>query len=777
MRGLAVACALMAPACQHSGGLGGDGGDSSGGDCTPACGDGLVCRYAACVATPAACAGSSDCRGDERCDDAAKECLPWGVGGSGVSDPQCQGEPAPGVFFPELQCQWLGPPLGDAYPGHVNVLATPMVATFGAGNTPSIVFTAYNFIDNGLPSCGAQNPDYFGVIRVIDGRTCEPQATIASPSVIGSAPLAIGDLAGDPTPEIVAARSAGGLVAFTRKATGWEVLWETAAPYPSTPCDWAGPSIHDLDDDGLPEVIFYGAVYNGQTGATLDQALVNGIDATGVGYISVVADVDGDGAPELITGSRLYAWDKTGHRWIDKQGLPGANGHVAVGDLGTFPATGQPDRSRTDGIAETVVVHQGSVHVLTVDNREVFTAALAGSADRVGLGGPPILADFDGDGRLEIGTAGATAYNVLDPDCDATPEPATCASLNKAGVLWATPSQGTGAETTGSSAFDFDGDGRAEVAHADRCYARIYDGATGAVLYSRARTSCTWSENPVIADTDGDHQAELVISSNTSCGAACPAIDPSFDGVSCIDDSDCPSRSLQGPMTCGRDRGGDALGRCRCARDQDCGDGFSCSDPIAGPSPAGKVCRASHAAVPTTGVQVLADSLHRWGDARPIWNQHAYSVTNVDDDGHIPRTSQWLRNWTQAGLNNFRQSAFAAATTSARARPDLSIKQAKVTCDASSPTVSAEICNRGSAPVIAGLPVAVYAATTPSRLRCLAQTAAALLPGGCATVSCSWNGPDGDGAVVADDSGSGVGIARECREDNNAFPIRVSCPR
>jgi len=65
---------------------------------------------------------------------------------------------------------------------------------------------------------------------------------------------------------------------------------------------------------------------------------------------------------------------------------------------------------------------------------------------------------------------------------------------------------------------------------------------------------------------------------------------------------------------------------------------------------------------------------------------------------------------------------------------------------------------------------------TPSKLRCQAQTAAALVSGACTTVSCTWIGALGDGAVVADDDGLGSGIARECREDNNVMIVHVACP-
>jgi hypothetical protein len=737
--------------------------------CSPACGDGQVCRYDACVATPAACGATLACAGDHYCDGSAMECLPWGVGPGGQSDLACHDDPAPGVFFPVEQCAWVGPPADDAFPLHAHVLATPMVATFHG--TPSIVFTSYNFDDQGSDACIGGNADHFGVIRVIDGRTCEPRATIATPTVLATAAPAIGDLGGaDATPEIVAARSQGGLVAFTSTPAGWAVLWETPSTLGDAFCDWSGPALHDLDDDGKPEVIFYGAVYNGQTGEALDESFGPGSDSTGVGYIPVVADVDSDGSPELLTGLQLYGWDRATRRWVAKQGVPGGFGQLAVADFGAYPAAGQDDRARLDGVAEIALMFRGVVRVFNVAGREVFRASLQSAVGPAGEGGPPVIADFDGDGRVEIGAAGATAYNVLDPDCavraGGAPDAESCASRSTDGVLWASEAQGL---VPGSAAFDFDGDGKAEVAYGDRCFTRIYDGTTGQVLASHARTSCTFYENPVIADSDGDLHAELITTSNPSCGGACPAIDPMFDGVACVDDGDCA-----GATRCGVERGA-TLGRCRCARDADCGDGYACRDPSAGPSLAGKVCRASHPMASLTGVRVLADAADRWVAARPIWNQHAYSVTHVDPSGAVPRTSQWLRNWAQAGLNSFRQNVPADLAT-AHARPDLTVKQARVACDASEPTVVAEVCNRGATAVAAGLPVAVYAATTPSKLRCATATTEALLPGACTTASCAWLGAPGDGAVVIDDRGNGSSTARECREDNNTIAISVRCP-
>jgi hypothetical protein len=767
---VAVAVLLLVPNCQCGGGSGVR--PDAEFLCVPACGDGEACFYNECVPTPAPCSADTECLGDTYCDESHMVCLPWGVGPGGDRNPECKREPVPGVFFPDAQCEWIGP-TGNDFPDHKNVLATPVVATFYSGggefSTPSIVFTSYNFDDGGGQACASSDPLYYGVVRLIDGRTCTPQATISSPTLVASASLAVADLAGSPTPEIVGARSNGGLVAWTLRQTGWEVLWQTSGTFDSvsdTLCDWAGPSIHDLDDDNIPEVLFYGNVYNGQTGAAIDETLGASVDAIGDGYIPVAADLDGDGNVELVTGSTIYTWNKATKKWDFQKSLPGSNGFIAVADFGTYPATAADDRSMLDGIAEVAVIFNGVARVLTRDGRQVFTANLQGVSP--GRGGPPTIADFDGDGRVEFASAGAITYNVFDPDCQGAPDPAFCASMATNGVLWTQPSQDGSSNMTGSSVFDFDGDGRAEVVYGDECFTRVYDGITGKVIYSRYRTSCTWYENPVVADTDADYNAEIVSTSNNNCASVvCPTLDPIFDGVQCLDDSDCP-----GTTTCGRDAPADALGRCRCATTPECGgDGFVCLDPVVGAA-AGKVCRASHPGTRVQGIRVLADSIDRWVNTRSIWNQHAYSVTNIDDNGKVPRTNMWDQNWKQTGLNNFRQNSPGAGAIPG-AIPDLTIHQVKVACEAAGALITAEVCNRGTEPVAPGVPVAVYSG---SMLVCQAQTSGRIYPGACAPVSCSWAAGNGPGNIVVDDRGNASGIALECREDNNEQAFTVSCP-
>jgi len=776
---LIAAISVGASGC---GGCGNDGSSSPDaaefcGDVT--CADGEVCRYDVCIADPPACGAGGECPGDQWCDPATDECLPWGTGPSGSFDDECVRVAVPGVFVPGVQCEWLGPTADDPYPEHKNVLGAPMVADFRLGGlgteftNPYIVLVTYNFTDGGDAACQGNDARYYGVIRILDGRSCELVATIDSPTVVAAASVALGDLDGDGRPEIVAARTVGGLAAWTWSEANhrWELYWETTSTFGDTQCNWTGPAIHDLDDDGVPEVLLFGAVYDGRTGAALEESIATAtLDPYQNGYMPVVADVDADGLPELISGSQTYDWDRVNTAWVADDPLASTGGRVAVADFGTFGADpAADDRATLDGIAEVAFVRLGIVHVWALSGREIFTATLQGSIP--GNGGPPTLADFDGDGRVEMAVAGATAYTVFDYDCRAGGTTAVCASGRTDGVLWFQPSQDSTSNATGSSVFDFEGDGRAEVVYADECFTRVYDGVTGQVMYSRYRTSCTWHELPIVVDVDGDYNAEIVVNSNTNCAVTCPALDPIFDGISCLDDADCP-----GTTTCGRDAASDTLGRCRCSADADCGgDNFVCREPIAGPSPVGNVCRAEHAGPATaSGVRVIADQLDRWVNTRRIWNQHSYAVTNVEDDGTIPRTSEWIRNWTVPGLNNFRQNAPGAGIGNGQVpTPDLTVQSAAVTCGSGNVTVTASVCNRGTEPVGRGVPVAFYEGST---LACTSATPIVMSPGYCSDAPCTWAAAGGAVTVVVDDDGTGAGANTECREANNQLEVTIDCP-
>ena len=114
---------------------------------------------------------------------------------------------------------------------------------------------------------------------------------------------------GDGRAEIVANKAGGGLVAFTYDDGNdeWTILWRStrdgAAPYNRTGSGWAGPSIVDLDDDGVPEVLRGGIVLSHE-GVLIDEASL-GLHHYSQGLFAVVADVDADDIVEFVAGDGI----------------------------------------------------------------------------------------------------------------------------------------------------------------------------------------------------------------------------------------------------------------------------------------------------------------------------------------------------------------------------------------------------------------------------------------------------------------------------------------
>ena len=114
---------------------------------------------------------------------------------------------------------------------------------------------------------------------------------------------------------------------------------------------------------------------------------------------------------------------------------------------------------------------------------------------------PTTIADFDGDSRPEIGVAGGRSYSVYDPD-------------RMSPVLWSQPTVDLSSNATGSSVFDFEGDGIAEVVYQDECMVRVCRGTDGEVLLEVENSSATIHEYPLVVDVDADGNSEIIIVAN-----------------------------------------------------------------------------------------------------------------------------------------------------------------------------------------------------------------------------------------------------------------------
>ncbi|MGF1467451.1 MAG: FG-GAP-like repeat-containing protein [Sandaracinaceae bacterium] len=311
----------------------------------------------------------------------------------------------------------------------------------------------------------------------------------------------------------------------------------------STGSNGQGPigCVADLDGDGRQEVIA------GTTAYRFPEAPA-GADSR--------ADCTGGetGDEELwCDGDLAVLWDGR-----DVNGsVVDRNGFCAVADVWGASADDRPGPGNPlDGRPEVVVVVSGQIQILDGQSGELLLDQdFSGERN----GGAPNVDDFDGDGFPEIGTAFERAYYLLDlqvptTDCPAWPDTfedgmgtppgnaprsppgAACATdadcgdptqfaCNRATAAcvclhngWSRATEDDSSRVTGSSVFDFNGDGSAEVIYNDECFFRVYAGLDGAVFFKENSPSRTRTENPVVADVDNDGNAEIVFAASNESG-------------------------------------------------------------------------------------------------------------------------------------------------------------------------------------------------------------------------------------------------------------------
>jgi hypothetical protein len=94
---------------------------------------------------------------------------------------------------------------------------------------------------------------------------------------------------------------------------------------------------------------------------------------------------------------------------------------------------------------------------------------------------------------------------------------------------WSRRTEDSSSRVTGSSVFDFNGDGAAEVVYNDECQFRIYDGLDGTVHMSEPSESRTRIEYPIIADVDNDGNAEIVFATSNESGFCSQNLDSQYN--------------------------------------------------------------------------------------------------------------------------------------------------------------------------------------------------------------------------------------------------------
>ena len=660
------------------------------------CRSGRRCLDGGCVIDYGDCRGDDDCQNDTYCacpPDIRSErcaCVPWGQPPRPRYDDKCQG----GVFLPseflppQLKCEW--PERGTTPPAYKDVLTTPLVIDLEGDGSPEIVFAA-----------GTVGPTH---LIALSGRDCSVKWDKQT-KLSGCTSIAAADLDGDGKVEIVGL--APGLTIFSHLG---DVLASRLEPG-SGPCfrDYP-PAIANLDGMGPPEIVAGAAVlrYVSTPTPKIDLLWNNNIIEEGTwGTIAVPVDLDGDGVMEVVSGHNVF------------DGLTGANKTRALTKdlIGGYPAIGDFNR---DGHPDIVLVSSRNgdqkVSILDYFNNRFL---MPPTAAKDGWGGPPTVADFDGDGQPEFATASRTFYYVYSPDCLQSPLPKKCQGQED-GVLWQSATEDESSGSTGSSVFDFNGDGVAEVVYRDECWLRVYNGPDGSKRFAAPVTSGTVQEEPVIADVDGDGHAEIVVGSDSAQNNRCKGSRSSVE--------------------------------------------LGIKHPGA-----------------SFGLRVYKDPQDRWMPSRRIWNQHAYHITNVNDDGSVP--VKQADNWRS--YNNFRMNVQGQGQ-SIPPRGDGTGKIGLPPDVGDCTTLfrlSGQLCNRGVAPLLPGLPSTFYLGDPRrpgAQVLCVATTDQPVFAGECASITCDWKNPAPppyDLWLRIDDDGAGRRPVPQCKAGNDLAHLPLTgCP-
>ncbi|HKO94130.1 MAG TPA: VCBS repeat-containing protein [Polyangiaceae bacterium] len=722
--------------------LGGSGGDDStavrGGEArcgagailcggeTGCCPAGNVCTRDGFCLPQTACTTNEECGSDSVC--GGGSCRAWSTFTAPNNfERACRTNVDLPSLRPEIQCNWPEADPPGEFPDSVQVVGTPMVADFNFDNNPATVHPSIVFV-----SYAGNFAEVSGVLRVIDGATCKLQATVPlSFPLTPEVSPALGDVDNDGRPDIVVvdqepngASIRSGVAVYSANGngtTGFQLLGRQRSSAVNT---ITALSIHDLDNDERPEILTNTGMY-----AYVDEESLSGmleilnIQNSSLLEPPIVHDIDGDRIAELVTSEGIFTWDgaetlntktTSGNSivWTDTKNIPSA--FVGLANLGKFTTATLPQGA--DSVEMVVVGFGGLLLVTKVDGNVLMRVNKPGYA-----AGPPVIADFDGDGRMEFASPGLDRITVYDLDCltgdDATNK-GTClnpSGKNADGILW-TKDRAHGA-TSGASVFDFDGDGSSEVVYADQCFMRIYRGTTGEVLFSVPRSSTTRWEYPVIVDADGDGHTEIVTPSNDS-----------------DDTLGCP---LQDPI----------------------------NENYVSPF------------IATHGVTVWSDKKpKRWAGSRAIWNQHSYSVTNINDDGTVPPMQTIASQWQNPTKdpNSFRQNVQGATGVSLELADLTTTVDPVFACRSNQAVaqVSVELCNRGTRVLGSGLAsIALMEQGNPSNVLCTKPNAGELGAGACESIVCDVEVPDSNRGFNIIAMGDRSASVSECNEVNNMSTI------
>jgi hypothetical protein len=366
------------------------------------------------------------------------------------------------------------------------------------------------------------------------------------------------------------------------------------------------PAFGDIDNDGLPDVIAADA--QGHLVALRHDGTVKWTSPMVGGYRTTFAsaecttiaiyDLDGDGNPEILFGWEVY--NNQGQR------LFGDPTNASEWDSQYWCVTPTAADLDGDGKLEVIMGHEayradGSIYY----KLQNFPPA------------HPQIANLDDDPEPEIFLTNMNGITILEHTGAIKFGPVRPTDPNPAPNCWGKP----------AVVHDFDGDGKAEIAAATCTDYTVYQvGAQNvAIKWSANVSDQSGLATATAFDFLGDGVAEAIYADETQIYV--------FDGKTGAIDLTAARQSgtlIEYPVVADVDNDGSA-----------------------------EIVFVSNYGAGTVAptLTVLRDEQERWIPARRIWNQYSYHVTNVREDGTIPKVMK--KSWQL--LNTFRTNSQISA--------------------------------------------------------------------------------------------------------------------
>lgn len=548
-----------------------------------------------------------------------------------------------------------------------------------------------------------------------------------------------------------------------------EWSWTSSQNEPDALNVMSTPAVIDINGDAVPDVIFgstasvgggyvevgYLRALSGNNGSELftvtdPNYLINTASSVAVG------DIDNDGLPEIIAcsalGNKLFAFENDGtFKWfsqsidyvnwgapsiadIDQDGTPEIiMGRHALSNTGAILWTGAGSPGSPVGAISCVadVDDDGSPDIVV--GNTVYSATGATLSQNLAVSGTlDAIANFDNDPMAEIVVVGSGYVWLLNHDCS---------------IVWGPvviPGGGSGGPPTVA---DYDGDGQPEIGVAGATTYTVFE-TDGSVKWSSATqdgsSNVTGSS---VFDFDGDGLAEVVYRDEIYL-----RVYRGTDGAVLFQTPMSSCTWYEYVLVADVD--GDGNAEIVAVANNNCGYG------------------------PERGVFVFGDANDSWVATRKLWNQHAYHITNINDDGTIPQFEQ--SNWQFPFLspyNNYRQNTLPGSQPLAAPNLTASLVHVDTTPCPDGVRLVARIGNAGSNVAAAPVNVAFYDGDPGNGGLLLGTTATSinLSPGSFEDVSLLIAAPTGIHTywAVADDAGDGTGTVSECDETDNTCTVDV----